>query len=477
MQRIRFNHELPLFDVAGTRALEQSAAAALPPHAVMERAGLALARLVLALYPHARSIWIACGPGNNGGDGLEVAMQLRGFGKDAVVTWLGEESAAPQDARASLHRAREAGVVFPDGPPANCDVAVDALLGIGSARALEGRMAELAGVLGALTVPIIAADLPSGLDAMRGTGAAVRATHTLSLFTLKPGLFTAGGRDASGEIWFDDLGVDASQQLPIAFLSQRPEPAVLRHDSHKGTHGDACVVGGAPGMTGAALLAATAAHAGGAGRVFVALLDGGSVSVDTAQPELMFRDVHALDFSAMSVACGCGGGDAVRPLLPRVMATAGRLVLDADALNAIAADTQLQALLKARGRRRRATVMTPHPLEAARLLECTAAQVQADRLAAAAALVDRYACVVVLKGSGTVTAAPGERPRINPTGNGRLATAGTGDVLAGMICARLARGESPAVAARSAVFEHGAMADHWPIAQPLTAGALARNLR
>jgi hydroxyethylthiazole kinase-like uncharacterized protein yjeF len=228
-------------------------------------------------------------------------------------------------------------------------------------------------------------------------------------------------------------------------------------------------------MSGAALLAASAALHAGAGRVFAALLDGGSLAVDTSQPDLMLRPWDSLDLAAMSVVCGCGGGDAVRAVLPKVLSTARSLVLDADALNSIAADTQLQSLLQARCRRARATVITPHPLEAARMLGCTAVQVQADRLAASRELVQRFGCVVVLKGSGTVIAAPEVAPLINPTGNARLATAGTGDVLAGMIAARIAAGLPALEAAAGAVYTHGSAADNWPAGRPLTASALART--
>jgi hydroxyethylthiazole kinase-like uncharacterized protein yjeF len=224
------------------------------------------------------------------------------------------------------------------------------------------------------------------------------------------------------------------------------------------------------------LLAGAAALNGGAGRVFVALLDGGGLSVDPSQPDLMLRPWNSLDLGRMAVACGCGGGVAISAVLARVLSTAQALVLDADALNAIAADTQLQSLLRARSRRDRATVLTPHPLEAARLLGCSAAQVQEDRLRASHALVETFGCVVALKGSGTVIAAPGLPPTINPTGNARLATAGTGDVLAGLIAARLATGVPAFDAAAGAVYAHGQAADFWPTDSPLTAAALARRL-
>jgi hydroxyethylthiazole kinase-like uncharacterized protein yjeF len=264
-------------------------------------------------------------------------------------------------------------------------------------------------------------------------------------------------------------GIAASARLLGA-----PQPPQRSHASHKGSYGDVAIIGGAPGMTGAALLAATAALHHGAGRVFVGLLDGGSMQAHPQQPELMFRVPGALKLHALAVVCGCGGGEAVRPLLPRVLGEAARLVLDADALNAIASDTALQALLRYRAAQGLPTVLTPHPLEAARLLGCTTQQIQADRLAAAQQLADRFACVAVLKGSGTVIAAPLRTPAINPTGNARLATAGTGDVLAGMVGARLAAGQYVLDAACDAVYAHGLAADRWPEGKVLTASALAQ---
>ena len=167
-------------------------------------------------------------------------------------------------------------------------------------------------------------------------------------------------------------------------------------------------------MSGAALLAASAALHHGAGRVYVALLDGGSLAVDPARPELMFRAPQALDPAQLTVVAGCGGGHAIAAQLPRLLSTAPRLVLDADALNAIANDSQLATLLRARAARQRQTVLTPHPLEAARLLGSTAAAVQQDRLAAAQQLAQQFGCCVVLKGSGTVIAEPGETPVHQP---------------------------------------------------------------
>jgi hydroxyethylthiazole kinase-like uncharacterized protein yjeF len=474
MERIRPERPWPLFDTAASRAIEQSCASGLPAHTLMQRAGLAVARLALAIAPHARTIWIACGPGNNGGDGFEAALHLRAWGKEPIVSWSGDESRAPADARASLHRAQAVNVRMSQQPPARWDLAIDAMLGLGAQRPLEGVLAQWSAAMGAAGGrPVLAVDLPSGLNADTGGGTAVAASHTLSLLTLKPGLFTGGGRDAAGQVWFDDLGSTAAWTQPSAYLAGAP-PAITRlHASHKGSYGDVATIGGAAGMGGAALLAATGALHAGAGRVYACLLGGPAPSYDPAQPGLMFRPWDSLDLSTIAVACGCGGGDAVRAVLPAVLSTAASLALDADALNAIAGDSQLQTLLQARSRRKRPTVITPHPLEAARLLDSSAATVQADRLAAGLELAARFGCVAMLKGSGTIVAAPGEVPRINPTGNAKLATAGTGDVLAGLVAARMALGRSAFDAAAEAAHAHGAAADHWPSDRSLTAFDLA----
>jgi len=228
------------------------------------------------------------------------------------------------------------------------------------------------------------------------------------------------------------------------------------------------VIGGAPGMTGAAWLAARAALAGGAGRVYCSLLDKDAPTLDPVRPELMGRRawwrLAPAALSDVTVVCGCGGGDAVHAVLPPLLSHVHRLVLDADALNAIAADASLQTLLHARGARGLRTLLTPHPLEAARLLGVTTRDIQQDRLAWAQRLAEQTGAAVLLKGSGSVTAEPGRPPVINPTGNGALATAGTGDVLGGWCAARWARSPDarPGQVATAAAWQHGHAADAWP---------------
>lgn len=470
-----------LYDAASTRQIETLAQARLAPHALMQRAGLAVARMALAIAPHARHIWIACGPGNNGGDGLEAAIHLHNWGKTPVLTWLGSPSQASADTLAAYERARAQGLSISETVPAHMDLCIDALLGIGAVqRKSASQMAGWLDRLNHSTTPILAVDIPSGLNPDTGFAPYlhVKASHTLSLLTLKPGLFTSQGRDACGDIWLDDLGVSGDipgAPSPTAQLNTAPSHAARPHASHKGSFGDVAIIGGAPGMTGAPLLAARAALQAGAGRVFVGLLDDTGLTLDPLQPELMFRRVDSLDLSAMTVVCGCGGGALVAAHLQGIFSTPAPVVIDADALNAIASEPALQTALRLRSRQRLATVLTPHPLEAARLLGCDTAQVQQDRLQAANQMAAMFGCTVVLKGSGTVVAEPGQVPVLNATGNAQLATAGTGDVLAGMVGAHLAGGQPAFQAACAAVYAHGAFADAWRSPQRLTASQLARG--
>ena len=470
---------MPLFDIVQTRAIEQRAQAATPTHDLMRRAGLATAQLALALAPHAERVWIVAGPGNNGGDGFEAALHLSAWGRQVHITTISDTAALPPDAKNAHARAHAAGVSIGATPPpsiASTDIAIDALLGIGTRRAPEGAMAALINQFNALPCARLAIDLPSGLHADTGERlgeACIEAHHTLAMLTLKPGLFTASGRDQAGCVWLDSLAVDTSLETPTAWLcgARSAERPTRQHHQHKGSFGDVAVVGGAIGMTGAALLAARAAHAAGAGRVFVGLLGSPALAHDPLRPELMFRPSwpgsnHGA-LAATTVVCGCGGGDAVRSALPALLGGAPRLVLDADALNALAADPMLQTLLRARAARGLCSVLTPHPLEAARLLGTTAREVQADRLAAAGRLAARFCCTVLLKGSGTVVVSPDTVPSINPTGNASLASAGTGDVLAGWLGGLWAQwGERstapPEVAhavAVAAAYAHGRAAD------------------
>lgn len=502
MHPLSRSHAWPILGTAQVRQLEP-VLQALSPTPLMQSAGLACARLALAVAPHARRVWVAAGPGNNGGDGLEAALHLHQWGKEVVVSRMALPGQGPADAQAALQRAQQAGVhIQPDLPTEwlqqmdEQDLCIDALLGIGATRPLSADLQACVLAMQQGSAQVLAIDVPTGLNPQSGqwldgeTGhtLAVQADHTLSLIAVQPGLLMGHGRDASGQIWLENLGYQASQHRvpPLAWLNAPYAATPKRHASHKGSHGDVAVIGGegmAPhgmGMTGAAILAATAALHAGAGRVILSLLSGHAS--DSAPPDVMQRAFKRLALEKLHVVCGCGGGTAVEAVLAEVLQRSACLVLDADGLNAVAQDSALHNALRLRAAHSatQATVITPHPLEAARLLGCSTAQVQNDRLKAAQELAERFQCSVVLKGSGTVIAAPGRTPRINTTGNGRLAIGGTGDVLAGLVGARMAQGQnafkSAFDAACAAVAQHGQVADDWPPSQALTAGRLAQRL-
>ena len=479
MKRLDKTHAFALYDAAATRQIEMAALSGKPEDQLLRQAGLAVAKLALAIAPHASKIWIACGSGNNGGDGLEAARLLQMWGKTAIVTALerGYENSSDR-------RAQDAGVAWVQTAPSDHDLCIDAMLGMGQDyRPLSGRLAAWAHIMNTGAPPVLAIDNPTGLNPDTGhlPGIGVVADHTLCLLTLKPGLFTAHGRDMAGQVWLEELdahqqtGYDWPDVLPTAILTGRHEPVRRQHVTHKGSFGDVGIIGGAAGMTGGALLAASAALHAGAGRVLVGLLDGSGLTFDIAQPELMLREPETLELVKTTIVCGCGGGSAIANWLTKVLACSRRLVIDADAMNALSQDQACRISIRQRLSRGQLTVLTPHPLEAARFLSTSVDQVQSDRLAAARAISDECHCTVVLKGSGTVITSPLAQTQINPTGNAQLASAGTGDVLAGMIGAGLAAGLGAHEAASRAVYRHGQVGDAWPAHLPLTAGSLSRS--
>jgi len=465
---------------------------ALSPIRLMDLAGAATARLAMALAPHARQIWVLAGPGNNGGDGLEAALQLHQAGRSVAVWRVPPAAPLPADAQRAMARAQAAGVPIHDGLPPDAhplgpqDLCIDALLGLGARRAPEGALLAAIGWLRNSPATVLAIDLPSGLDADSGQPLGnpeqtARADHTLCMIAAKPGLLMGHGRDACGALWLAPLH-NARPDFGPADAQTNPAPAIRPrpHAGHKGTQGDVAIIGGESvsqrglGMRGAAWLAANAALHAGAGRTLLAWPEPARHD-DSALPDVMLRHIGALDLPQLTVVVGCGGGRSIVPHLGAVLQHSARLVLDADALNAVASDAWLQDVLRTRQRQQRPTVMTPHPLEAARLLGCSTREVQAERLAAAQQLAERHHATVVLKGSGTVIAQTGQTPRINTTGNGRLAIGGTGDVLAGFIGGCWAQRLDPWAACSEAVWRHGRLADDWPANVPLTASALAQR--
>jgi hydroxyethylthiazole kinase-like uncharacterized protein yjeF len=456
----------PIYSTGAIRELEARAGTA----NLMERAGKAAAEFARDLCGDtAKAVLVLAGPGNNGGDAFEVAAHLKRWFFRVSVVFAGERDELPRDARAALAKWEAAGGTPLEAIPAGArfDLAIDGLFGIGLKRPLAGRHAALVERINASGAPILSLDVPSGIDADTGAvmGCAVRASHTLSFIAYKPGQLTLDGPDHCGELELDTLGLD-----PAALLE--PEGALLDADIlagavaprprnfHKGQAGSVGILGGAAGMVGAAVIAGRAALRCGAGRVYLGLLTPRPPAVDTAHPELMLRKPAALLEKGLADALVAGPGmgktDPATKALRGALAAAVPLVLDADALNLIAAGRPLAA---AAAKRKTATIMTPHPAEAARLLGETTRRVQADRVAAARAIARRYKSLVVLKGNGSVIAEPGGKFWINPSGNPGMASAGMGDALAGMIAALCAQGAAPLPALLAATYLHGAAAD------------------
>jgi hydroxyethylthiazole kinase-like uncharacterized protein yjeF len=443
----------------------------------MERAGIAVAQFAMAIAPHARRIWIVCGPGNNGGDGYEAGYLLARYGKCVHITELSLGQKLPADAAQSRDKAVAIGIACSEEFPQNYDLCIDALFGIGWKADTPETAVRIIREINRKLAPVLSVDIPTGLNANTGTVGSntVFADYTLAMLTLKPGMITGNGRDVCGEIWLNRLDVDTlSTGEPFAQMVSDVRENRRPHNSHKGLFGDVAIVGGTPGMEGAAILASLGALSAGAGRVYVGLLSAQTGQVSGNGPELMIREIDSLKFESLTIIAGCGGGSDIESHLQRILQESSKLVLDADALNCIATNESLKVLL--RNRTLGSTVLTPHPLEAARLLGATTSQIQSDRLSSAQALADDLRCVVILKGSGTIIAAPDTTPFVNPTGNGRLATAGAGDVLAGFVGAKLAAGASAIDAACSAVNVHGRIADCWPEDRTFTASDLLKYL-
>lgn len=480
-----------LYSVAQIRNIERHAMADLPPHALMKRAGEAAAHAAVELLtrnaghrlPGPAPVLIAAGPGNNGGDAFECGACLarRGYSVTVLVP-MRTDCPSPDTTEAMAH-ARACAVVFADLhalaalASQHWALVIDGLFGIGLTRPLTGIWRDVVDTLNAIGAPLLALDVPSGLNADTGMvagdgddeGACISATHTLSFIGNKPGLHTGSGSDFAGTVSVASLDIDARlYPTPLARLNQRAAFGATRHgrrkNSHKGSFGDVLVVGGSVGMTGAAILAAHAALKAGSGRVLIGFADPAQVPGSVAgHPEVMCRHAAELDFNGATLVVGPGLGSSTqaRELVARACASAPRLVLDADGLNLVAADPALQLQVTARGARSAVTLLTPHPLEAARLLGVAVADVQRNRLGATQEIATKYQATVVLKGAGSVIACHNADDvlRINITGNPALATGGTGDVLAGICGALLAQGWEVHDAACAAVWAHGAAAD------------------
>lgn len=455
---------MPLLDLDSIRAIERAAS----EHGVdlMARAGLAIAEWIAARHHEDAPILAVAGRGNNGGDALVAGALLlaRGYRVDALLP-MGEPGS--MEAIAALHTFRAAGgnVLSSWDQAHGYALALDGLFGIGLCRPLQDSARRTVERLNDLACPILALDCPSGLDAWTGQPkpVAVRAAATLSFICPKPGLYTGDGRDYCGDIRIASLG------LPEAWTptwpansgelnqpeQQRLPMLARRHNSHKGSYGSVAVVGGANGMAGAALLAARAALLMGAGKVFAGFL-GEAPPLDGHYPELMLRDAASLldeaGLTVLAVGPGLGQGASAALALAHALERQLPCVLDADALNLLAADANLAERVR---QHPAPCVLTPHPGEAARLLNSRIADSQADRVASARLLAERFQAVVVLKGAGSLIARPGGHYRLNPTGHAGMAAAGQGDTLTGLIAGLLAQGAPAFDAAALAVWLAG----------------------
>ena len=439
----------------------------------MQQAGAAAADWACELAANRGDpVLILAGPGNNGGDAFEVGLLLRARFFDVRLVFSGDPDTLPPDASAARRRFLDAGgSVLAEIPDiSRWALIVDGLFGIGLARAPAGRYAEWIDAANRRAArdgyPLLTLDCPSGLNADTGQlfSPAILATHTVTFIAAKPGLFTADGPDQCGEIKVADLALDAAAtaEADARLIGTEAFSSLLRprrNNTHKGSFGSAGILGGSESMVGAAFLAARAALKLGAGRVYLGMLDPAAPAVDPLLPEIMIRRAEALlqaDLQALACGPGLGKSPEALRLLEQSIKAPIQLVLDADALNLLAEDRQLESDLRSRPL---PAILTPHPAEAARLLGCTVGDIQADRLKAAGELAGRYRCHVALKGCGTVIAAVDSKKWLNSTGNPGMATAGMGDVLSGLIVALLAQNWPPEMALLAGVHLHGAAAD------------------
>ncbi|MEM9072313.1 MAG: NAD(P)H-hydrate dehydratase [Myxococcota bacterium] len=443
----------PLLTRAASRALDADAiAAGVAGLVLMENAGRGAADVIAATHLEGRVV-VVCGPGQNGGDGWVVArhLQLAGVSVEAVL--IGDESRIRGDARPNLDAWRAlGGSVSSELNLDGATLIVDALFGTGLARTVEGAFAEAVEAINQCGAPVVALDLPSGVDADTGEvlGRAVRATQTVTFGARKRGLYQHPGREYAGEIFLAHIGVAPPRSAPCGLLSDADAATILKvrgPSDHKGTAGHVLVVAGANATAGASELSVRGAFRAGAGKVTLAgarscLLEAMTLASRTSADILAALETK----QSLVLGPGLGLGDEERELTLRLSVEAPvPTVLDADALTHLVGN--LGAIQGAPPR-----VLTPHPGEAARLLETSTREVQRDRYRAAATLADATGQVVILKGAGSIVASPAGVLRVCDAGTPALGVAGSGDVLAGMVGALLAQHDS---------FDAAVAATHW----------------
>ena len=464
--------------------LEMRAANQLGADTLMKRAGAAAAELIMKRLEDAgveqRRVTLLVGPGNNGCDALACACELREKGAVVNVVLPGGRRPTSALALAQLERWTQAGGTTYDDPymTEKADCVVDGLFGTGLAKPITCDYLDAVLWFNERQALKVSLDIPSGLNPVTGhwTGSypGCSADVTITFLCVKSGLYMCEGADAAGEIVLNELDVSVPLS-PLSVIGTDEFPRVLRprvKNSHKGDYGSVAVIGGTDGMIGASILAARAALISGAGRVTLECRAEHAPHVDMVYPEIMFatKPVNLEDFDAIVLGCGLGTSAEAKARVIEALNCQKPLILDADALNIIAADIKLQDMVLAR---RAPTVLTPHPGEAARLLRRDTAGVTADRVAACRELAVQTGAIVVLKGAGTVISMRSSRTWINPTGSPMLATGGSGDVLAGMIGAMFAQGYDMVESVLAAVYFHGLSAEG--LEAGFTAGEIAPN--
>ena len=463
--------ERPLYHVAQVREFDRRAIADLgvSGYELMTRAAAAALVELRRRWPGARRLCVICGAGNNAGDGYVLARLAQAAGLDVRVGFLADPQTLRDAAQTAWFDARNAQLSiqpFTVDVLRDAEVVVDALVGTGLRRPLSDAWLAAVRAMNAAPVPVLALDVPSGLHADTGAvlGDAVRAEVTLTFIADKPGLHTAAAPDHVGQLVLATLDVPPqifADTGPAAWCVEADWlagalPGRRQRSAHKGAFGHVLVIGGQPGMNGAARLAAEAAARVGAGLVSVATHPLHAGTLNIGRPELM---VHAVNdgrelsrlvprASLLIAGPGLGRSDWARDLLAQAWDSELPVVVDADALNLLAQEPS----------RRAGWILTPHPGEAARLLGCSAADVQADRYAAVREIQARYGGVVVLKGAGTLIADP-HRCRVVTAGNPGLAAGGTGDVLSGVIGGLCAQGLALPTAAAAGALMHGLAGD------------------
>lgn len=441
----------------------------IPGITLMERAGAAALKLLRKRWPQAHDITVVCGIGNNGGDGFVVARLAREAGMDVQLLQLGNFEKLRGDALTAANAWRAVGGVVTSFEllPRKCDLIVDAVFGTGLEREVTGNWRTALELINHHQAPVLAIDIPSGLNSDTGDvlGVAVCAQATISFIGLKQGMFTGAGPAQCGDISFDGLDVPAviySKQILSAKRVDWSQQSTLMTPrsriAHKGDFGHLLLVGGNKGYSGAVRLAGEAAARCGAGLVSIATRIDHAALLSVQRPELMCHGVkdekqlsHLLQrATVVAIGPGLGQSDWSLNMLGRVLESRLPLVVDADGLNLLAQDPVF----------RDNWILTPHPGEAARLLDCTTVEIQSDRFTAVSRLQERYGGVVVLKGAGSLIKGSSNRPiALCTEGNPGMASGGMGDLLTGIIGSLLAQGFDPEDAASLGVCLHGAAAD------------------